>query len=325
MRAIVGLPAKGIWYKDVKTVLLFADGAGPTADLLFVEVTPPAGQKNFTKKKPLTRDVLAPYIEIVRERQVGEHSWVEPIGSIEARGWDIRPLRPAPDPALTVADAAERISTVRVYIDEIAAESARIAQALEGATGEPLDDWPLVKLSEIITPNRDRVTLVDDDAYKRVRVALHGRGLFLRDQVKGPRSRPRPNTWFGPSSCWSPKSMPKSEAWTLSRSFSTARSSPPTTSPLTLAKSDALSRGWICSAGLATLSGRSPLKARRTMPPARPYYVLGLDALLKENRNPARHHIDCRRRRTHERGCSAAGRQRSRDPPQTSGRPASLR
>jgi type I restriction enzyme M protein len=77
VHTVVSLPAKGIWYKDVKTVLLFADGEGPTDDVLFVEVLPPPGQKNFTKRKPISRKVLEPYLEIVKERRIGDSLVVE--------------------------------------------------------------------------------------------------------------------------------------------------------------------------------------------------------------------------------------------------------
>lgn len=185
VHTIVALPAKGIWYTDVKTVLLFVDGQGPTSEVLFVEVVPPIGQKNFTKKKPLTFAVLEPYLDVVRARENGEHAWSESLDALAMRGYDLRPLRPAPDPSLSVKDADERIGVIRdqlsPLVDDLSSLEASVRQGLEGE-GQM---WETAKLADILTQRKDKITISDDETYKRVRVALHGRGLFLRDQVKG--------------------------------------------------------------------------------------------------------------------------------------------
>ncbi len=185
VHTIVGMPAKGIWYKDVKTVLLFADGGGPTSEILFVEVSPPEGQKNFTKRKPLTRERLAPYLQIVRERVEGDKSWIVSVKAIEARGWDMRPLRPLADPALSVADAAQRIQAITPDVDEITRRAEALRAILQETAAKGSLEWVQVPLGKAMALNKDRITIDDAQEYRRVRVALHGRGLFLRDVVHG--------------------------------------------------------------------------------------------------------------------------------------------
>ncbi len=185
VHTVVSVPAKGIWYKDVKTVLLLADHGKPTEEVLYVEVVPPEGQKNFTKKKPLTAERLAPYLDLVKNRIEGERSWIEDIASIESRGWDLRPLRPPPDPALSVQDANQRISEIRNSLDALRSCLDDVDTALSQQNGDDASDWPTVRLEEVLTQRKDKILAADDVTYQRVRVALHGRGLFLRDTVKG--------------------------------------------------------------------------------------------------------------------------------------------
>lgn len=185
VHTVVGLPAKGIWYKDVKTVVLFADSDGPTDEVLFVEVSPPEGQKNFTKRKPLTRERLAPFLSLVQSREEGDASWTESIDDLIARDLDLRPLRPAPDPALSVADAAERIERIGPAGMVLRDAEASLRDVVIRASGEPQAEWPVRRLSTHLTPRKERIRLDDDETYRRVRVSLHGRGLFLRDEVRG--------------------------------------------------------------------------------------------------------------------------------------------
>lgn len=186
VHTVVSLPAKGIWYKGVKTVLVFADGEGPTTQVQFVEVVPPNGQKNFTKRKPLSRAVLQPYLAIIRERLVTEHSWIAGLDELAARDYDLRPARPLPDPALSVRDAEARIRTMITIAPPLTDSLAKLSAVVERAgMGGVASEAPSVRLGDVLTQQRQRITVRDDESYKRVRVSLHGKGLFLRDVVLG--------------------------------------------------------------------------------------------------------------------------------------------
>ncbi|MEP9364007.1 N-6 DNA methylase [Nocardioides sp. CN2-186] len=185
VHTIVSVPAKGIWYKDVKTDLVFIDGPGPTEEILYVEIQPPAGAKNFSRvRKPLTSEAMAPYAAIVRERIEGESSWLVDVADL-GEDCDLRPIKPAGESPLTLQDAAERLERVREALPNLTASVGLLDNTLGFDPGEQLEGYETRPLSSCLTQRRDAVRVVDDMNYKRVRVSFHGRGLFLRDEVLG--------------------------------------------------------------------------------------------------------------------------------------------
>jgi hypothetical protein len=186
VHTIVGVPAKGIWYKDVKTDLVFIDGPGPTKEILYVEIQPPAGAKNFSRvRKPLTRDALDPYLILVKERQESEHSWIVAASDIPV-DLDLRPKRPDAESALTLQDAAARLTRVREDLPRVSSNLVVLDRALDAMLeSETAQSYGGSSLRAFLTQRRRRTVVLDDQQYKRLRVALHGRGVFLRDEVAG--------------------------------------------------------------------------------------------------------------------------------------------
>ncbi|WP_368499991.1 N-6 DNA methylase [Herbiconiux sp. A18JL235] len=187
VHTIVSVPSKGIWYKDVKTDLLFIDGPGPTEEIFYVEIQPPPGVKNFSRvRKPLTEEALAPFLELVNNRAESEHSWSVRVEDLDRDSFDLRPMKPATETLLTLEDAHERLSRIGARAPIVEASVESLTSALSGAAPAEADvAFPLRPLGDCITLVRDRHQLVEDQHYRRVRVALHGRGLALRDEVTG--------------------------------------------------------------------------------------------------------------------------------------------
>lgn len=185
VHTIVSVPAKGIWYKDVKTDLVFIDGAGPTEEILYVEVQPPPGAKNFSRvRKPLTSDALEPYLDLVKERRESECSWLVKVNELP-EGSDLRPRRPEGESELTLADAATRLDRVRQRVP-IVSDAVQLLEDTLATLDEGTDDgYPSVPLRDVLRLSRDRITMIDEEPYKRLRITLHGKGIVLRDEVLG--------------------------------------------------------------------------------------------------------------------------------------------
>jgi type I restriction enzyme M protein len=169
VHTIVSLPAKGIWYKPVKTVLLFLTGGEPSPEILYVEVSPPEGQKNFTKRKPLTREVLEPYLELILERKESGSSWLTSLHQLEEQGLDLRPQRPSPDPQLSLADARTRLVASTPLYEGLGSDLSTLESAMRTAETAGISDFELVPLRAFLRQSKDKIMVRDTERYKRVR------------------------------------------------------------------------------------------------------------------------------------------------------------
>ena len=76
-------------YATVATNLLFFQKGSPTKEVWYYEHHLPAGQKAYSKTKPIQLKEFAPIKEWWNNRQTSEVAWKVGIKDIEARGWDL--------------------------------------------------------------------------------------------------------------------------------------------------------------------------------------------------------------------------------------------
>jgi type I restriction enzyme M protein len=81
-------------YTIIPTNLLFFEKTGRTREVWFYEVTPPEGQRRYSKTRPMRfeefADCQAWWGGARREgREENEFAWRVPIGEIEADGWNL--------------------------------------------------------------------------------------------------------------------------------------------------------------------------------------------------------------------------------------------
>lgn len=193
LHTIVSLPA-GVFANAV------ASGTGPKTYLLFFDRTvsetgKPVGTKqiwyyevesvgfSLTKtQRPIEENDLPDCLEKARARELSERSWVVPIEEIIARSYDLSASNPNEiaavkhrSPEAITAD----ISSKEVRILEIMEE---IQELLESAGH---NEGTERALSDFLIPHREEIRIEADKEYKQVTVSLHGKGVRLRQLIKG--------------------------------------------------------------------------------------------------------------------------------------------
>ncbi len=76
LRAIVRLP-KGVFapYTSIQTNLLFFDRSGPTKEIWYYELPPPAGRKNYSKTAPMQYEEFADCLAWWKNRVENDRAW----------------------------------------------------------------------------------------------------------------------------------------------------------------------------------------------------------------------------------------------------------
>ena len=76
-------------YATVATNLLFFTKGEPTEEIWYYEHRLPAGQKSYSKTKPIRTEEFDPIKDWWNDRTEREQAWRVPINDIKARGWDL--------------------------------------------------------------------------------------------------------------------------------------------------------------------------------------------------------------------------------------------
>ena len=89
LHTIVRLPW-GVFspYTPTPTNLLFFDRSGPTKDIWYYELKPPAGVKRYSKTKPLRSEEFDPLLTWWHDRIENEHAWRVPVEEVLRRDGD---------------------------------------------------------------------------------------------------------------------------------------------------------------------------------------------------------------------------------------------
>ncbi|MBI5410020.1 MAG: N-6 DNA methylase [Nitrospirae bacterium] len=193
LHTIISLPA-GVFANAV------AIGTGPKTYLLFFEreITEtglPVGTKqiwyyevetvgfSLTKtQRPMEENDLPDCLIKAKKRELSDRSWVVSIEDIIAKNYDLSASNPN-----EVASIRHR--SPDAIAADIASKEVRILDIMEEIQEllEPVgnNEGTELALSKFLIPRREELCIDDDKEYKQVTVALHGKGVRLRQLIKG--------------------------------------------------------------------------------------------------------------------------------------------
>lgn len=176
--AVIALP-KGVFKQvgaDVKTYLLFFEKTGPTKQTWYYEL-----DGNFSRTRIITdEDLLAPF-ESFQKMVTADNSWFVTIQELSDRGYNLRAINPHKknqshvEPKQLLVDIQSTISSLQLNAEKI---GRNLGSEKNGEIVE-------FELSDILKRNKAPITISDSDIYKRVTIQMHGKGVRVRDEVKG--------------------------------------------------------------------------------------------------------------------------------------------
>lgn len=152
--AIVRLPHNVFApYTDIKTNLVFFDRSGPTKSILYCEPSIPEGY-NLSKTKPLRYEWLAPFLDVIRDRDESDESWIVDVASLDdARNLDIK----NPRMKLVEIDSTDRsLEVLAGGFRELEQEAATLREEFRKVTRR-LRSAPLRQLGELTVECDERI------------------------------------------------------------------------------------------------------------------------------------------------------------------------
>lgn len=189
LSAVVRLP-KGVFepYTDIETNLLFFDASGPSSQILYYKLDPPDDRKQYTKTRPLRFEELEDAVRVIETGRADSlHAWfvnAEDVLADPECSLDLHNPKVSIESSGGSSAVFERLTD---SIDEIHRSIAAHRATVEGITSVAMDkaSWHPVRLDDVLTRRKDVVEIEDDVLYKRLRIQVKGRGVLLRDEIKG--------------------------------------------------------------------------------------------------------------------------------------------
>ena len=186
LHTVVRLP-RGVFepYTDIQTNLLFFGRAASSPGVWFYQHEVPRQRRRlqnpcYTRTQPLRFQELEPIIAWWSRRQETEQAWLVTGEQIRRRGYSLdfrhpdsrAPRGRAEAPALTeqLESTAERCRSL----------AAAMRATLASVTTVDPGRWPLLPLSALLTPVKQRASIDPGRSYNRITVRLHGRGVIQR-------------------------------------------------------------------------------------------------------------------------------------------------
>jgi type I restriction enzyme M protein len=138
LKLVVRLPSGAFApYSDIKTALLVFERPGPTTHVLYHELPLSGGLKKFSKGSPIddrdfaeARAAWRNWSQYRRDKAalpgMTPHTWIEPIESIAAHGYDLTAMNPnspkdeaLPPPAEITADLLKRSRRLQELVEHL--------------------------------------------------------------------------------------------------------------------------------------------------------------------------------------------------------------
>jgi type I restriction enzyme M protein len=167
LHTIVRLP-DGVFapYTLIPTNVLFFDRSGPTDEVWFYEHPVPDGRRSYSKTRPLEFAEFGPFFEWLADPHENERAWKVSSQRIRDNGFKLdfrNPNRHAGledlPPGTLLAEASRLEENIRGYITATGRAVEDIAAVGRDETERTALGWSRVPLSEVLTPNRDEVTV----------------------------------------------------------------------------------------------------------------------------------------------------------------------
>jgi type I restriction enzyme M protein len=171
-------------YSNVQTSIVFFTKGKPTEHIWFYEVQPPVGRQKFSKTRQINADDLADCRKLIGDRAVGDHSWIM---SVQELGSDVllaqrKPqTKDAPDlpKSMGLGGHLAELSKVAEMIAPTVADLAEKAAQLSRSS------FDLVAVDSVLERVKRPVQLEDNFEYTQLTVQYWGRGVKLRQTLKG--------------------------------------------------------------------------------------------------------------------------------------------
>jgi type I restriction enzyme M protein len=124
--AVLDLPGGAFSGTGVKTVVLFFEKGKPTERVWYYQLN--AG-RNMGKTNPLNERDLAEFVDIAKQQQLGENSWVVNVADINKETWELTVTNPNRVVAVDNRTPQEIIAEIEL-LDAQAAEALQAAKEL---------------------------------------------------------------------------------------------------------------------------------------------------------------------------------------------------
>src|SRR3989344_2747394 len=180
---IVRLP-KGAFapYTPINTNILFFQKTGPTKQIHFYELPIPDGRKNFTKTKPITNEHFDELKKLWNTTETTDRSWVISADEVVKRNYSLDFRHPNRSSIVELPNSKEIIKLVRDSFELMEGLFDEIEQYLLRHIDCEYEEYTLSKL---LLRRKDKISIEDRQVYKRVTVKMDGKGIVLRDKVRG--------------------------------------------------------------------------------------------------------------------------------------------
>lgn len=194
LHTIVRMP-DGVFspYTPIPTNVLFFDRSGPTTEIWFYEHPLPDTRRAYTKTKPLQVEEFTPLHEWWSDRTGTTRTWKVPVDVIKNNGYNLDLRNPNRGDDHAHRPPAELLGEVltseQTLVDLLREMKVSLAQRhdLSEAQKQKLG-WRRYKLSQVMTPVSDPVTVQADTQYPNIGILSFGRGAFDKAPIDGSRT-----------------------------------------------------------------------------------------------------------------------------------------
>lgn len=184
LHTVVRFP-KGVFepYTDIETNLLFFDSTGKTENIWYYQVQPPEGKKKYSKTLPLEHSALSDLRNWFANRIENELAWRVPVETFNWNDLNLDIKNPNGFDESENHDTKSVLKQLKKNLDHLQ-ETFQLTNMSTSILENEIES-SLTPLSKILLRVKDEVEIDDDEEYKRITIKLYGKGIEIRDIVKG--------------------------------------------------------------------------------------------------------------------------------------------
>lgn len=178
LHTIIALP-KGVFKQvgaDVKSYLLFFDKTGSTKKVWYYEL-----DGNYSRTHLISDDDLLSVYDAYNRNIVSDNSWFVSIQELADKGFNLRAINPYKK-VQKHKDPEQILRSISNTIVDLQKSTEYVGDKLTSAKNTELVEY---ELSTLLKRSKNTITLKNEDTYRRLTIQMHGKGVKLRDEVKG--------------------------------------------------------------------------------------------------------------------------------------------